>query len=586
MTIAIHPWWKEANIYQIYPASFKDSNGDGIGDLPGILSRIDYISDIGADAIWICPMYNSPQRDMGYDISDFESVYPPYGTVEDLEAIIDACHRRGMRVLLDLVINHTSDKHAWFQESRSSKENPKRDWYIWRPASYDANGNRKPPNNWASLFGGSAWQWDEATQEYYLHIFVPEQPDLNWENAETREAIYKSSMHFWLQKGIDGFRIDVVNLYSKLPGLPDAPVTDPNADFQPARSQFCNGPRMHEFLSEMHEVMSQYGATMTVGELPATHGRNDVLSYVSVAAKQLNMVFQFDIAKVGAGSGLFDRFDVVRGDSWTLPDMTAAVAATQDLLDGSDGWVTTFLENHDQARSVTRWGNDTTEENRVRSAKMLATLQATLSGTLFLYQGQELGMVNAPADWPVDEYKDVCSIMHYENVKKKTKGDPEALIRALNGLQYLARDHTRLPMSWDASPNAGFTQGPQTPWMRIHDNYKLVNAQSQIKDNCSVLSYWKRIIAIRKQYADVLVHGLYRAVQDKHPSVFTFEKRGSKRTAVVALNFSESQQPLKAPPSVQDSSNDLVVSTHDGPVDKNLLEPFEGRVWVSNTVLS
>ncbi|RVX76108.1 hypothetical protein B0A52_00465 [Exophiala mesophila] len=584
MTITIHPWWKEANIYQIYPASFKDSNGDGIGDIPGILSRIDYISSIGADAIWICPMYNSPQHDMGYDISDFESVYPPYGTVEDMEAIIDACHRRGMRVLLDLVINHTSDEHAWFKESRSSKDNPKRDWYIWRSAKYDADGNRHPPNNWASLFGGSAWQWDELTQEYYLHIFVTEQPDLNWENAETREAIYKTSMHFWLQKGIDGFRIDVVNLYSKQPGLPDAPVTEPNAEFQPARSQFCNGPRMHEFLSEMYEVMSQYGATMTVGELPATHGRDHVLSYVSAAAKQLNMVFQFDIMKVGAGSGLFDRFDVVRGESWTLPDMTAAVAATQDLVDGSDGWVTTFLENHDQARSVTRWGSDATEENRVRSAKMLATLQATLSGTLFLYQGQELGMVNAPEDWSVDEYKDVCSIMHYESVKKETNGDSEALVRALGGLQYLARDHTRLPMSWDASPNAGFTQGSATPWMRVHDNYKVVNAQNQIHDKSSVLSYWKLVLTVRKQYADVLVHGIYQAVQDKDRSVFIYEKRGSKRTASVALNFSQTRQALSTPPSVRDFSEDLVVSTYHGVIDSNFLEPFEGRVWVSNTV--
>lgn len=580
MTVITHPWWKEANIYQIYPASFQDSNGDGIGDLPGILSRIDYLQDTGVDTVWICPMYNSPQHDMGYDISDYESVYPPYGTIEDMEAIIAACHQRGMSVLLDLVINHTSDEHAWFKESRSSKDNPKRDWYIWRPARYDAEGNRRPPNNWGSLFGGSAWQWDEETQEYYLHLFVPEQPDLNWENPETRAAIYETAMHFWLRKGIDGFRIDVVNLYSKMPGLPDAPVRDPTSEWQLPRDQVCNGPRMHEFLGEMHDVLSQYGATMTVGELPATHERSHVLSYVSAAANQLNMVFQFDVVNVGAGNGLSERFAVAKEDAWKLPDLTAAVAATQRLLDGSDGWVTTFLENHDQSRSVSRWGSDATEESRARSAKMLATLQATLSGTLFLYQGQELGMVNVPEEWPIDEYKDVCSINYYQAVKDETNGDPKALARVMAGLQYLARDHSRIPMSWDASPNAGFTQGPGKPWMRVHDNYKLVNAQKQMSEKGSVWSFWKRLLAVRKENTDVLVHGIFNAVQDQDLNVFVYEKRGSKRTAVVALNFSDSDQPLQVPSSVLDASGDLVIGSYDDAVEGSL-RPFEGRVWIS-----
>src|SRR5215469_1859838 len=250
-------WWQEATIYQIYPASFKDSNGDGIGDLPGIISQLDYIKSVGVDAIWICPMYDSPQYVMGYDISDYESVYPPYGTVDDMDNLIEGCHERGIRIILDLVINHTSHLHAWFQESRSSRDNPKRDWYIWRPAKYDVAGNRRPPNNWRGNFGGSVWEWDEHTQEYYLHLFCPEQPDLNWENPETRAGIYESAMEFWLRKGVDGFRIDTVNMYSKEPDFKDAPIIDTGVEWQYAADYFCNGPRMHEYLREMNHKLSK-----------------------------------------------------------------------------------------------------------------------------------------------------------------------------------------------------------------------------------------------------------------------------------------------------------------------------------------
>lgn len=285
------PWWKESVVYQIYPASYKDSNGDGVGDLPGIISELDYIKSIGVDVIWICPMYDSPQVDMGYDIRDYENVYPPYGTVQDMETLIAETHKRGMRIILDLVINHTSDQHKWFQESRSSKDNPKRDWYIWRPAKY-VNGERKPPNNWRSNFGGSVWTWDEHTQEYYLHLFCPEQPDVNFENDETRKAIYKSAITFWLDKGVDGFRIDTVNMYSKPADLADAPITEPDAEYQFAGFQYCNGPRMHEFLGEMNAIFSKYDA-MTVGECPNTPDIEGVIKYVSAREKQLDMVFQF-----------------------------------------------------------------------------------------------------------------------------------------------------------------------------------------------------------------------------------------------------------------------------------------------------
>jgi oligo-1,6-glucosidase len=580
MTVPKHPWWKEAVIYQIYPASFKDSNDDGVGDLPGVLSQIDYIKSLGADAIWICPMYKSPQYDMGYDISDYENIHPPYGTLEDMERIITACHEQGMRVLLDLVINHTSIEHDWFKESRSSKDNPKRGWYIWRSARYDADGCRKPPNNWASLFGGSAWEWDEHTQEYYLHLFCPEQPDINWENQETRQALYDTAMHFWLRKGVSGFRIDTVNLYSKVPGLPDAAIVDKSSEYQPATELFCNGPRMHEFLAEMHTVLSRYDATMTVGELPCTHERSQVLSYVSAAAKQLDMVFQFDIVNVGAGLGVLDRYDIEPGKSWTVPQLAASVARTQEIIGDSDGWVTAFLENHDQARSVSRWGSDANEEARSRSAKMLAILECSLSGTLFVYQGQEIGMVNAPLEWPIDEYKDVVTINHYREVKDKTNSDPNTLARTKGALQHLARDNARIPFSWNASANAGFTNADQIPWMRVHDNYKQVNAQSQLQDKDSVLSFWKRILQVRKENADVFVHGIFEPTQDQDKSVFVFEKRALHGTAIVALNFADTEQPLILDPRVTDTGLQLLISNYNNKIDGKL-RPFEGCIWLT-----
>lgn len=586
MSVIEQPWWKDAVVYQIYPASFKDSNGDGIGDLPGILSELDYIKELGADVIWICPMYDSPQKDMGYDISDYENIYPPYGTLEDMERIIAGCHERGMKVILDLVINHTSDQHAWFRESRSSRDNPKRDWYVWRPAKYDAQGNRQPPNNWAGFFGGSAWQWDELTQEYYLHLFCPEQPDFNFENDAARAAIFESSMHFWLRKGVDGFRIDTVNLYSKAPGLPDAPIVHPTKPYQVDITLVCNGPRMREYLSEMHNILSQYGTTMTVGELAATHGRESVLRYVSAAQKQINMAIQFDIVNVGVAKDMLHRYNVVPGENWTLPDFTTAVAEIQELLQDSDGWVTAFLENHDQARSVSRWGSDTTEENRVRSAKLLALLLGTLSGTMFVYQGQEIGMVNVPQDWPIEEYLDVASINYYNEVTQSIDGDnTEAKARALRSLQHLARDNSRIPFSWDETPNAGFTVADQKPWMRVHDNHKQVNARSQINNPDSVLSFWKRIIRTRKANADVLIHGYYEGVQDKDLNVYIYTKKCPKRTAIVALNFSDKEQKLDIPILAKGSDVELVMGTYGDAVDGKL-RPFEGRVWIMDNARS
>ncbi|KAJ5257159.1 Alpha-glucosidase [Penicillium angulare] len=528
------PWWKNATIYQIYPASYKDSNGDGIGDLQGILGQLDYIKSLGVDAIWICPHYDSPQHDMGYDVANYEAVYAPYGTVKDVEAIIAASHERGLRVLLDLVINHTSDQHAWFKESRLSKTSPKRDWYIWRPAKYDADGARRPPNNWRGFFGGSAWEWDETTQEYYLHLFAVQQPDVNWENPETRAAVYESAMEFWLRKGIDGFRVDTVNMYSKDQSFRDAPVIDPKNKFQLDPSLFCNGPRIHEFLHEMGQILLKYGAC-TVGELPATPEIVDVLKYVSAKEQQLSMVFQFDIVDSGKGKDLQYQ---TTPRNWTLSDFRERVRRTQGLSDGStDGWSTSFLENHDQARSISRWGSEKTIELWSLSAKMLAMLVGTLSGTLYVYQGQEIGMVNAPEDWPISEYKDLDSLNYYNYVKEQTGNDPIAMKTTKIALAHLARDHARLPMQWDDTPNAGFsTEGAKT-WMRVHDNYKTLNVKRQTDDPTSVLSFWRELLRIRHAHPKLFAQGLFRDTDPSHESVFLFEKISGEQKLVVALNF-------------------------------------------------
>lgn len=572
------PWWKTAAIYQIYPASFKDSNGDGIGDLPGIISKLDYIQSLGVDAIWLCPMYDSPQHDMGYDISDYEAVYAPYGTVTDVETLIAACHERGMRILLDLVINHTSDQHAWFKESRSSKTNPKRNWYIWRPARYDADGTRRPPNNWRGTFGGSAWEWDEETQEYYLHLFAVQQPDLNWELPETRAAIYESAVEFWLRKGIDGFRVDTVNMYSKPLDFPDAPVIDPTLDCQPAYSLYCNGPRIHEFLRDLGHILQRYNA-MTVGELPHTPRMVDVLDYVSAKQKQLSMVFQFDVIGIGFGAGL--PYDT-SPRNWTLSDLRARVARTQALVDGStDGWSTTFLENHDQARSVSRFGCDdavTHLELWECSAKMLAMFVASLSGTLFVYQGQEIGMANAPADWDIEEYKDLDSLNYYNYVKEHRRDDPDALARAKAALAHLARDHGRMPMQWDATPNAGFTTASAKPWMRVHDNYPTLNVKRQVHRPASVLAFWRELLRVRRANAAIFAEGVFADTDTSNEAVFVFEKKAVQQKLVIALNFTADRQVVDLAASLGGTYKTLLKNYEEEPLDA--LQPYEGRIYL------
>ncbi|KAJ4378129.1 hypothetical protein N0V83_000962 [Neocucurbitaria cava] len=574
-------WWKEATFYQIYPASFKDSNGDGWGDIPGILQKIDYIASIGVDVVWLSPMFDSPQIDMGYDVSDYEAVYAPYGCVEDVEKLIEACHKNHMKLILDLVINHTSDQHAWFKESRGSKDNPKRDWYFWRPARYDKQGNRMPPTNYRSYFAGGTWTWDEHTQEYYLHLYDTTQPDLNWENEDCRQAIYNSAMRFWLDKGIDGFRIDTVNKYSKVLPLIDAPVTDPTNDIQPAAQMWCNGPRIHEFIKEINrDVLSKYRTydgqpVVTVGELSLCSDAESVIPYVSALEKELDMVFQFDITHLGQGPpGCNDKYDFAE---WKLPEMKRIVEKWQCFIEGTDAWTTVFNENHDNGRSISRYANDAPEW-REKSAKMLAIWLIGQTGSLFLYQGQEIGMINIPKEWGMEEYKDVESQNYWaEAVRLAEDGtDPTRKERIGYGLQLMARDHSRLPFQWDGSINGGFSTGK--PWMRAHDNYKSINAASQEKDADSVLSFYKRMLRLRKEHKDIFVYGTFELLDPDNLNTFVFRKRYQEKTALVVLNFTTTPQLMSGTEEMK-----LLVSSQSKKIP-GTLQPFEGRIYINYEV--
>jgi alpha-glucosidase len=584
------PYWKDATFYQIYPASFQDSNGDGWGDIPGVLQRIDYLADLGVDVVWLCPIFDSPQADMGYDVSDYTKIYAPYGTIDDVDALISACHQRGMKLILDLVVNHTSIEHAWFKESRSSKTNPKRDWYIWKPARYDANRNRIPPTNWRGYFAGSTWTWDELTQEYYLHLYAPQQPDLNWENAETRQAIYHDTMHFWLKRGVDGFRIDTVNKYSKRTEYIDVPIADPTSPYQPAPEMWCNGPRIHEFIKEMNrEALAPYNA-VSVGELSNTPDPSQVLPYVSAAAKELDMVFEFSTIRLGTGDGFGAKYIYQPFPLSRLKNLTAKWTT---FIEGTDSWATIFCENHDNGRGVSRFGDTSTPELWRRSAKTLALWQTTMTGTLFLYQGQEIGMVNMPESWGMEEYKDIESSNFYAEAVKS--GDPARVEATIHGLQILARDHSRLPFQWDSSPNAGFAAEGATPWMRVHDDYREINVENQLGDPDSVLEFYKRALKMRKTYHDVFIHGVFRLLDPGSESLFVYIKGADSqlngRKALVVMNFSASPQPC---PDVartlkcDERSVCLLSHTLGGmaTVENGLLQSWEGRVYITRDSIS
>ncbi|KAK1985542.1 alpha amylase [Colletotrichum cereale] len=569
-------WWKDGVIYQIYPASFKDANGDGLGDVPGIISKVDYLKDLGVDIVWVSPMYASPQIDMGYDISDYQDVHRPYGTVRDMEVLIEECHKRGMKLILDLVVNHTSDQHKWFQESRSSKENPKRNWYIWKPPRYAEDGTRLPPTNWRSHFSGSTWEWDEATGEYYLHLFAKEQPDLNWENEETREAVYDNAMRFWLDKGVDGFRIDTVNMYSKGVEFKDAPIMNKNTYEQPAYMIYCNGPRIHEFLREMNAKVLNHYDTVTVGELPHTPDPQHVLKYISAADRQLDMVFQFDIVDLGQGIGY-----KYQARKWKLPELKRIVAKWQQFIEGTDGWTTAFCENHDQGRSVSRYGNDSPKW-RETSAKMLALMMCSQTGTLFVYQGQEIGMTNVSRSWGIEDYKDIEALNYYDDIKRE-HGEGEVLNRVMDSINLVGRDNARIPMQWDASPFAGFTENKDGAWMRIHDEYADINVAKQEAEPGSVLNFWREMLRLRKEEGELLTHGAFELFDEENEQTFIYKKTRGGKSAVVALNFTSEEQEVRIPGEglrIRAGNYDDVKEKVAAEGQKSVLRPWEGRLYL------
>jgi oligo-1,6-glucosidase len=533
-------WWKESVVYQIYPASFQDTNGDGWGDVKGIKSRLDYLKSLGVDVVWTSPIYRSPQADMGYDIADYLDIDPAYGTLADVDELIAELKKRGMKLMMDLVVNHTSNMHEWFLESRSSKSNPKRDWYIWKPPRV-VDGNPQPPNNWAQILGeaNSAWTYDEKTGEYYLSVFTPEQPDLNWENPEVRQAVW-DVMHFWLNRGCAGFRMDVINMISKVPTYPDAEIVlDPATHkYQPGTKYFVNGPKMHDYMREMYrEVLSKHD-TITVGEMPGVSDENEILQTVGANAGELNMIFIFDLVDI-------DKPNVRMAlKSWDIPEMKSIISRWQRCMIDQDGWNSVFIENHDNPRSVSRYTDDS-DELRDKGAKLLALMQTTLGGTLFVYQGEEIGIRNAPTSWDIDEeYKDIETINYWKKCKELYKDDPEKLALGRKVIHMKARDHSRTPMQWNTETNAGFST--VKPWMRVMDDYKTINAETQMHDKGAELStwqFWQRGLKDRKEHADVFVYGDYEELKSDS-NVFAYLRASQfGEKWVVILNFSgEAQQ--------------------------------------------
>ena len=506
-------WWKEAVIYQIYPRSFKDANGDGIGDLPGVIGQLDYLADLGVDVLWLCPIFKSPNADNGYDISDYRAIMPEFGTMGDFDRLVREAKARGLRIVLDLVANHSSDEHPWFVESRTSKANPFRDYYIWRPPK-----NGREPNDWLSFFGGKAWELDPATGEYYLHLFAKKQPDLNWDNPQVRREIY-DVMRFWLDKGIAGWRMDVVPFYSKDPAFPDYPA---GFDGDYARV-YARGPRLHEYLREMkREVLSRYDM-MTVGEgigVPA----EDAPLLVDERRGSLSMIYHFDHLVIDR---LKDNFMVRRPEGVSLVEVKAVFEKWDRVL-GDTGWASVLLGNHDFPRMVSRFGDDT--RHRAASAKLLGTLLLTMKGTPYVYQGDELGMTNVPFA-SIDEFDDIGTKSAYRAWVAAGR-DPAPFLAMAN---VTSRDHARTPFHWDDSPNAGFTTG--RPWIRLNPNYREINATAERREPDSVWSHFRRAIRLRKENP-VLVYGAYKDVDPAHPQVFAYTRSDETTRMLVVLNWS------------------------------------------------
>jgi alpha-glucosidase len=545
-------WWKEAVGYQIYPRSFQDSNGDGIGDLQGIIQRLDYIKELGIDVIWICPMYKSPNDDNGYDISDYQDIMAEFGTMGDFDQLLKEVHARGMKLIIDLVPNHTSDEHQWFVESRSSKDSPKRDWYIWRDGKDGAE-----PNNWESIFGGSAWEYDESTDQYYMHLFSVKQPDLNWENPEVRKAIYEM-MRWWLDKGIDGFRIDAISHIKKRPGLPNMP-NPKNEKYVSSFEMHMNQEGIHEFLQEFKDETYAKYDVMTVGEANGVK-TEDAHLWVGEDEGKMNMVFQFEH---------LDLWDAEKKKELDVLGLKETLTRWQKGLE-NNGWNALFIENHDKPRVVSTWGND--EEYWYQSATSMAAMYFLMQGTPFIYQGQEIGMTNV--QFPsIDDYDDVAVKNMYR--LKREAGVPHDEIMEI--IWASARDNSRTPMQWSKDANAGFTTG--TPWMKVNPNYEQINVGKQENDAESVLSFYKKMIRLKKEN-QVFTYGVYDLVDEDHLQVYAYTRSGDDGKVMVVSNLTKS-----AAEFVVDEGQFTELLLNNYPVDEGAgsgvmaLRPYETRVY-------
>ena len=549
-------WWKESVVYQIYPRSFCDSNGDGIGDLNGITSKLDYLKELGVDVIWLSPVYKSPNDDNGYDISDYQAIMDEFGTMEDFDRMLAAAHERGIKIMMDLVVNHTSDEHKWFIESRKSTDNPYRDYYIWRPAKEDGS----LPNNWGSCFSGPAWEYDKTTDMYFLHLFSKKQPDLNWDNPVVRQEVF-DMMNWWLDKGIDGFRMDVISLISKRPGLPDGTLgLNGYATFDIA----ANGPHVHEYLQEMRQKALNNADTITVGECAGVT-LEEAKKYARSDEKELNMVFQFEHMDVDGDE---------KAGKWTtkkmdLRDMKKILTRWQKGLQDV-AWNSLYWENHDQPRSVSRFGNDS-DEYREISAKMLATCLHMMQGTPYVYQGEELGMTNCPFN-TLENFRDLESINAFHELTEQGKKTEEEMLAAIS---YKGRDNARTPMQWDDSAYAGFSTAE--PWIMVNPNYTKINAKDQVSREDSVFKYYQKLIKLRHE-SDLIVYGTYDLILDDDKDIYAYTRTLEDEKLVVYCNFSANTREVEVPAEFTDGK--ILISNYtDAKADKKItLRPYEAVV--------
>jgi len=545
-------WWKESVIYQIYPRSFCDSNGDGIGDLNGIRSKLDYLQKLGINVVWLSPVYKSPNDDNGYDISDYQDIMTEFGTMDDFDLLLKEAHEHGIRIVMDLVVNHTSDEHKWFIESKSSKDNEKRDYYIWREAK-----DGKEPNNWGSVFSGSAWQWDEETQMYYLHCFSKKQPDLNWANPKVRDEVF-NMMTWWCDKGIDGFRMDVISMISKPDGLPDAPK-GPN-DLYGTSLITCNGPHVHEYLQEMNQrVLSQYDI-ITVGECAGVT-IEEAKKYANAEGTELNMVFQFE------HMGL----DEDEHGKWTtkkfyLPDLKENLSKWQYELN-EVAWNSLYLCNHDQPRIVSRLGDDSP-----KSAKCIATMLHMMQGTPYVYQGEELGMTNCPFG-DISNYRDIESLNAYKELTENGVMSPEELMK---GIAYHSRDNARTPIQWSAEKNAGFSDGE--PWIMVNPNYTKINAEAQLADKDSVFYYYQELIRLRRRsdHSDLIVYGDYKLYDPNHEQIYIYTRSLGDKKMVVICNLSNKKVIYELPQGLKTNAKKCIIANDDIKYEPSMIIPAWG----------